>query len=341
MNEEMREFIRLHHQEMRTKTALHSELMKAFPNNPVSYQTVTLELRKGLWSDSARSDRSPLGRPPDEDLSDRIARYLYENPYASLRMIGAHVGASASTVRRHLLDHMDYKFKKTRWVPHILNDAGKKSRVAQSLKLITTLKTAQRTNFHFLLTGDESWFFYYYPATGRWVPRAQDPDEEQSQDHFASKVMITVFWGINGAAVIDAIPDGCSMNAQHFVDVVIPKIKQSKAYIDAQKAKTKLVLHMDNSPIHRSAAVKDALQKAGIETAPHPAYSPDLAPSDFYLFGTLKNAAKTLQFNDVFEIERWIKSKFDAISRSELQSVFDSWKRRLEACVACGGTYVE
>ena len=341
MNDEMREFLRLHRQEMRTKTALHAELLKAFPNNPVSYQTVTLELRKDLWSESARSDGPPLGRPLDEDLSGRIARYIDENPYASLRMIGAHVGACASTVRQHLLHVLDYQFKKTRWVPHTLNDAGKKTRVAQSLRLIATLKTAQRSNFRFLLTGDESWFFYYYPPTGRWVPRSQDPDEEQSEDHFASKVMITVFWGINGVAVIDAIPGGCSMNAQHFVDVVIPKIKQSQAYKDAKRARTKLVLHMDNSPIHRSAAVKDALEKAGIEAAPHPPYSPDLAPSDFYLFGKLKNAAKTVQFNDVLEIESWIKSKFDAIVKSELQSVFDGWRRRLEACVACGGTYVE
>ena len=121
----MREFVRLHCQEMRTKTELHAALTRAFPDNPVSYQTVTREARKALWSSNSSSDSPTLGRPRDEDLSGRISRYLEENPYASLRAIAAQVGACPSTVRQHLLDDLGYQFKKTRWIPHTLDEAGK------------------------------------------------------------------------------------------------------------------------------------------------------------------------------------------------------------------------
>jgi hypothetical protein len=45
---------------------------------------------------------------------------------------------------------------------------------------------------------------------------------------------------------------------------------------------------MDDSPIHRSKAVMERIEVIPLELAPHPHYSPDLAPSDFFLFGYIK-----------------------------------------------------
>ena len=46
---------------------------------------------------------------------------------------------------------------------------------------------------------------------------------------------------------------------------------------------------------------------------PHPPYSPDLAPSDYHLFGLLKNHLRGIKFSDdeaVKEICReWLKSQ--------------------------------
>ena len=42
------------------------------------------------------------------------------------------------------------------------------------------------------------------------------------------------------------------------------------------------ILH-DNAPAHRSAVVTEYLEEHNIKTLPHPAYSPDLSPCDFWL----------------------------------------------------------
>ena len=42
------------------------------------------------------------------------------------------------------------------------------------------------------------------------------------------------------------------------------------------------LLH-DNAPAHRSAVVQDYLREQNIEVMPHPPYSPDLSPCDFWL----------------------------------------------------------
>jgi histone-lysine N-methyltransferase SETMAR len=56
------------------------------------------------------------------------------------------------------------------------------------------------------------------------------------------------------------------------------------------------ILHQDNAPPHKARIVTEFLVEKGIETLRHPPYSPDLAPSDFWLFDTLKLSLQGRQF---------------------------------------------
>jgi hypothetical protein len=64
-------------------------------------------------------------------------------------------------------------------------------------------------------------------------------------------------------------------------------------------------------------------------------------PSDFYLFGKLK----TTLMGSVFENEQWpldgIRRVLDRITRDELESIFEKWVARLDACIQRGGDSVE
>ena len=44
-----------------------------------------------------------------------------------------------------------------------------------------------------------------------------------------------------------------------------------------------IFLHFDNARPH---AAEHEVDEMGFKKLPHPPYSPDLAPSDFFLFGT-------------------------------------------------------
>jgi len=48
------------------------------------------------------------------------------------------------------------------------------------------------------------------------------------------------------------------------------------------------ILHQDNAPPQKARIVTEFLVEQGLETLRHPPYSPDFAPSDFWLFDTLK-----------------------------------------------------
>jgi hypothetical protein len=68
---------------------------------------------------------------------------------------------------------------------------------------------------------------------------------------------------------------------------------------------------------------------AELEGMEHPPYSPDLAPSDFFLFGCVKGKfvgkQEEMREDLVFEVRNIIED----IRREVLKSVFESWKRRL------------
>jgi histone-lysine N-methyltransferase SETMAR len=53
-------------------------------------------------------------------------------------------------------------------------------------------------------------------------------------------------------------------------------------------AHRKILFHYDNAPAHSSGVVAAKLMELGFQLVPHPLFSPDLAPSDYYLFPNMK-----------------------------------------------------
>jgi histone-lysine N-methyltransferase SETMAR len=54
-----------------------------------------------------------------------------------------------------------------------------------------------------------------------------------------------------------------------------------------RSVKSVCLLH-DNARPHTAAVTTGKLEEVHWEVLPHPAYNPDLAPSDYHLFGQLK-----------------------------------------------------
>jgi histone-lysine N-methyltransferase SETMAR len=67
-----------------------------------------------------------------------------------------------------------------------------------------------------------------------------------------------------------------------------------------------MLLH-DNARPHAAARMQAMLQEFGWEVFEHPAYSPDLAPSDFHLFPKLKEFLGGRRFKSDEEVKDAIK----------------------------------
>ena len=51
-----------------------------------------------------------------------------------------------------------------------------------------------------------------------------------------------------------------------------------------------VLFHQDNAPAHKSVVAMAAVRDCGFELVDRPLYSPDLAPSSYFLFPNMKNA---------------------------------------------------
>ena len=74
-----------------------------------------------------------------------------------------------------------------------------------------------------------------------------------------------------------------------------------------------VLLQQDNARVPICKVAMGAVERNGYELIPHPAYSPDLAPSDFFLFPNLKKDIRGLHFRSdeevVTAVEEWVNGK--------------------------------
>ena len=70
-----------------------------------------------------------------------------------------------------------------------------------------------------------------------------------------------------------------------------------------------LFLH-DNARPHTAKLTQKELETLNFELLPHPPYSPDLAPTDYYLFRSLTNQLKEKSFDDFDHLKSTIETFF-------------------------------
>ena len=90
--------------------------------------------------------------------------------------------------------------------------------------------------------------------------------------------------------------------------------------------------HLDNVPVHISILVTDYLTKMGIKTAPHPYYSPDLAPCDFWLFPKLRGC----RYETIEEMKGAVTKVIETLTQEEFHGAFQKLLERYNKCIAAG-----
>jgi hypothetical protein len=74
-----------------------------------------------------------------------------------------------------------------------------------------------------------------------------------------------------------------------------------------------------------------------MDVIPHPPYSPDLAPCDFFLFPKMKLKLKGRRFDAIEEIQAESQRMLDSLTGKDFQEAFQEWRRRCDLCLHAGG----
>jgi hypothetical protein len=104
--------------------------------------------------------------------------------------------------------------------------------------------------------------------------------------------MVTITWNPLEFALIMALPKGRTFNAEYYRDNILAALTQFQPEDDGRK----FVVHADNVRAHTAQKCQTFCDENGLRLAPEQPYSPDLAPSDFFLFGCVKERLKGMVF---------------------------------------------
>jgi len=98
--------------------------------------------------------------------------------------------------------------------------------------------------------------------------------------------------------------------------------------------------YWDNSPVHTAAVVREWYAANAIQLIPHPPYSPDLAPADFFLFRRVKEELAGFTLSRETIKKAW-EGVIRTIAIEDCAAAFRAWYDRSQKCIRIGGDFVE
>ncbi|PNF38656.1 hypothetical protein B7P43_G01208 [Cryptotermes secundus] len=123
------------------------------------------------------------------------------------------------------------------------------------------------------------------------------------------------------------------------VDLLATDVKEKIR--SKRKRGGKWVAFLQDNAWPHTAKTMETLRKLKWNLLTHPLYSPDLAPSDFYLFGRLKSDLQGMRFVDddaiIQNVREWIRHQPQDFFEKGIRMLPKRWKK----CADCGGEYVE
>jgi AraC-like DNA-binding protein len=318
---------------------IHNDLVETLGAEAVGYSTVTHYLRDESFPDrnTVAPDEKDVAR--NNRIDKAILTALAERPFSSVRQIATQTCLARSTVHRHLTQSLGFTVRHLHWIPHRLSDNQKEIRVRLSQELLQILQRQQARAWHDIVTLDESWFYFQTDHERIWLtPEQPVPDRERHMIQ-SPKIMLTVVWSPNGFCLLAVLPKGTKFNAEYYVINILEEIKKYRRRQGGSCAR-KLIVHADNARAHTAQLSMQYMAANKMKPAPHPPYPPDLAPSDFFLFGDIKRQLGGCSFNRIKDLHAAVKGILLQYEKTTLTGVFNEWIRRLQECIQRNGDYV-
>lgn len=298
--------------------------------------------------DSLEDDQR-MGRPPTvrtERKIEEVATVVRANRSQSVDDIAAAVGVSHGTCHKILTEDLNMSRVTQHRVPRILTQDQRDDRMTICGDLISSADQ-DRTFLNRIITGDETWCFLYDPQLKRqsatWKSPVSPKRKIPRQDRSKGKVMLELFFDSLGIVHMEFIPQGATVNKTRYKEI-LRRLRDSirRKRPELWRRKNWLLLH-DNAPAHRSVLVQEELARQQITVLPHPPYSPDLAPCDFFLFPRLKEKLRGRRFHSPEEIITATKDALQEISdnANNFQTCFQRLYERWQTCIAASGDYFE
>jgi histone-lysine N-methyltransferase SETMAR len=344
---EYRAVIKFLTKEGQTSDQIFHRLHAVYGDSAPSLATVSNWAREFMHGRESLEDDPRSGAPKtvvNDQIAATVEKLIIEDRRISLEQIAHLVGISKGSVHSIIHNILHMNKVTTKWVPRILTPDMRQSRKDCSIELLHLIDCNPQEIFQRIVTGDETWIHYYDPETqaeAKEWKRSSSPTPTRSRaTRSVGKVMASVFWDQEGILLLDYLPHKQTITGQYYAQLMTQLRDAVKRKRRGKLTAGILLLH-DNAPSHKSRVASAAIRECGFEELNHPAYSPDLAPSDFYLFANLKQHLRGRKFKDDDELKSVVTRYFESKPPTFYNTGIVALRDRYSRVVASGGEYIE
>ncbi len=188
----------------------------------------------------------------------------------------------------------------------------------------------------------------------QWFNRFKEGDlttttaDRKHPGRATKKTMLVLFFDTAGPVHTEFVPAGATVDTDLWI-AILKNLRESirrkrpimwRGGFDGA-TNNDFILHMDNASSHVSNPSLAFYGENDIRLLAHPAYSPDLAPCDFWAFPTLKSHLRGHKFGNLEELQAEARRVLRAIPSEDYQSAIYDMAVRWSKCVEADGEYFE
>lgn len=284
-------------------------LLEVYGESSPSIKTCEYWFRRFKSGDFDVEDKERAGAPKKLDDA-ALQALLDENACQTQKELAMELNVDRATISRHL--HAMGKIRKLgRWVPHQLNEKQLEARIAACRKHLAEHK--KHSFLHRIVTGDEKWVYYENPKRkAAYVDPGQPGPSQPKRDIHCQKVMLCIWWDQKGVVYYELLNPDETVTADRYRRQLsnLARALNEKRPAIARKS-YKVLFHDDNARPHRAKTAQNKVEELGWDRLDQPAYSPDLAPSDYHLFRSMQMDLSDIRFRNAEEVRNWVDDWLD------------------------------
>lgn len=283
-------------------------ICEVFGTDALCTRTCQRWFEKFRVGDLSLKEQPRSGRPSETD-DDLLRAMLEDDPHLTTREIGEKLGIHYTTVADKIKS-IGFILKLNIWVPHELTEKNLLDRVS----VCSALEIRNRIEpfLDRLITGDEKWILYESAQRHKayCMPGTSAPVIAK-QKLTNRKAMLCVWWDRSGIIYYELLKYGETVNTERYcnqLEKLNEAVKEKRPVLANRKG---IVFLHDNARPHTAIKTQKKLNDFGWEVLSHPPYSPDIAPSDYYLFRSMQNFLHGKIFQSFQDISKGVSEYFD------------------------------
>jgi hypothetical protein len=188
-----------------------------------------------------------------------------------------------------------------------------------------------------IIKGDESWIYLNMTPNSIWIGAEEIPPTRPRTTITSTKAMLTVFWGIRGVRLINWLTHGASLNGAYFDENILQPMASELRAGEKKKHCPWPLLHMDHARLHTSKRNLARMEELRLKRVAQPPFSLDIASSDFFLFGWLKDELCSPPVNEINGLCEIVEEILSILTPDTIAPVLANWIERLKQVIDANG----